>query len=197
MICLVICRAIGARVAICSAISRAFATTSGRSATSVTKPQLSAVSASTINEVKIIRFARATPTVFCSRAVPPHPGRVPMPSSDSPTLASVAITRISQASASSRPPPNALPSIAAIDGCRNPASLSNSACPRRIQVDHMRVADSWLNALISAPAEKARSPALVTITARTSSESSMTARCDSSCSTMGMVNEFSLFGREM
>src|SRR5262245_16487174 len=101
-----------------------------------------------------------------SRAVPPAPGMTPRRTSVNPISAVSAAIRMSHASASSSPPPNAAPLIAAITGRRNAATafisrLSSSRNP------HVCSSDIVRRSFRSAPAEKAL-PAPVTTTARTS-----------------------------
>ena len=86
--------------------------------------------------VRISSFAAATPAIRASRCVPPAPGMIPSRTSVSPISAVSAAIRMSQASASSSPPPNATPFTAAMVGRGNAASASMSALisPRKTRV---------------------------------------------------------------
>ncbi len=98
------------------------------------------VSASTISPVKRRRLATEGPTSRASRWVPPKPGGTPRPTSGCPSLARSLPMRMSQARASSHPPPRAKPFTAAITGrgkaadpCRRPSGLGGRRPrPRRV-----------------------------------------------------------------
>ena len=64
-----------------------------------------------------------------SRCVPDQPGTMPTPASGSASVAAGAITRMSQAAASSSPPPKAWPEIAATVGLREPRQPVEDAVP--------------------------------------------------------------------
>ena len=87
-----------------------------RSATRCTTPRRSASSASMRFAKRMSSFAAASPIRRVSRCVPPAPGMIARPTSVSPTRAWDAITRKSQHSAISSPPPSAMPLIAATTG---------------------------------------------------------------------------------
>ena len=118
--------------------------------------------------VRISSLARARPTTRGRRCVPPAPGVTARRTSGSPSFARSDATRMSHASASSSPPPSALPSIAAIVG------IGRSASRRRRPLLELRAARGRRarggprTRLTSEPAENARSPLPVTTTARTS-----------------------------
>ena len=117
--------------------------------------------------VRISSLAAATPAMRASRCVPPAPGMIPSRTSVRPISALSAAIRMSQANASSNPPPNATPFTAAMVGRGNAASASMSALisPRKTRVSSsVQVRRSFR----SAPAENALSPAPLTTSARTS-----------------------------
>src|SRR5687768_6215825 len=101
-----------------------------------------------------------------SRCVPPQPGGIPSPTSGCAKRAFSEARRISQAIASSQPPPNAYPLTAAMTGCGSRSTALVSACPLRPNAIPPAGVRSTIS-LISAPAANARSPAPVRITART------------------------------
>ena len=102
----------------CATSARAAASRSP-STTRSTIPSVAASLAPTRRPAPMSAMARATPTSRGSRCVPPAPGRMPSFTSGSPTVAPAVASRRSQASASSNPPPSALPDIAATIGCRH------------------------------------------------------------------------------
>ena len=114
-------------------------------------------SASRTRPVRISSLARAAPTTRGRRCVPPAPGVTARRTSGSPSLARSEAMRRSQHSASSRPPPRALPSIAAIVGIGSSASRratpDSSSC--RSRPAGPRCAS---NSPTCEPAENARSP---------------------------------------
>ena len=126
-----------------------------------------ASSASSTLPVRISSLARARPTTRGRRCVPPAPGITARRTSGSPSFARADATRRSHASASSSPPPSALPSIAAIVGIGRAASRVDvrSSSSSRSRPPGPRWAS---NSPTCEPAENARSPAPVTTTARTS-----------------------------
>ena len=80
--------------------------------------------------VRISSSALPRPTTRDSRCVPPLPGIMPRETSGNPSLAPSTATRMSQASASSQPPPRAKPLMAAITGLLRRAI--NSVSPTSI-----------------------------------------------------------------
>ena len=117
---------------------------------------------------------RAGPTSHVSVCVDPPPGKIPTLTSGSPNVAPAPATIRSQASASSNPPPSAIPSTAAIVGtgssCSRPISPTIPArCVRRSS------SENPARSLRSMPAQKARSPAAATTTPRTSGAASTAA----------------------
>uniref|UniRef100_A0A915I4B6 Uncharacterized protein n=1 Tax=Romanomermis culicivorax TaxID=13658 RepID=A0A915I4B6_ROMCU len=66
--------------------------------------------------VKINSLAKDAPIVRDKRCVPPAPGMIANFVSTKPNLVLAVPTRMSQARANSRPPPNATPSKAAMTG---------------------------------------------------------------------------------
>src|SRR5207249_3312394 len=77
-----------------------------------------------------------------------------------------ATMRKSAASASSSPPPNALPCTTAITGCRSRARRSKTLCPRTVHERHMSSGPRPAKRSMSAPAQNARSPAARRTTTR-------------------------------
>ena len=118
----------------------------------------------------------------------------PDPASGSASVAFGAITRMSQAAASSSPPPKAWPEIAATVGLQSRASRSKIRWPSRTQWRAKSAGASF------APGDDVRAGAEgplalgVTITARTSGSRSSAAQCASSASSIGTVSAFSLAG---
>ena len=104
----------------------------------------------------IMSSASGRPTSRGRRCVPPAPGRMPSFTSGSPTLASATAMRKWQDSASSRPPPSAVPCIAAITGFGLFSMVSMMA----------RRPGSFIglpNSVMSAPATKVRPAQISTI----------------------------------
>ena len=159
--------ATGPRWAISSPMAVARATAWPAATTSLTRPMRSASAAVSTLPVRISSLARAGPTIRGSRCVPPAPGVTASRTSGSPILARSEATRRSQHRAISRPPPRALPSIAAMVGIGRAASRAptrdSSSC--RARPPGPRCAS---NSPTWDPAENARSPSPVTTTARTS-----------------------------
>mmetsp|Transcript_14982 Transcript_14982/g.21663 ORF Transcript_14982/g.21663 Transcript_14982/m.21663 type:complete len:218 (+) Transcript_14982:1564-2217(+) len=108
--------AMGPFLTIIEAISIAFSCTRPGCTTCCTNPYSKASFASMIRPVNINSFARAAPMVLANRWVPPAPGRMASDVSGSPMWVEEDTTRRSAARASSRPPPRATPSMAAIVG---------------------------------------------------------------------------------
>ena len=115
----------GDSVAARSAIARAAARAS--SATSATKPSANARSAEIRRPNSAISLTTGSGSSRASRCVPDQPGTMPTPASGSASVAFGAITRMSQAAASSSPPPKAWPESAAIVGFDSRASRSKIA----------------------------------------------------------------------
>ena len=120
--------------------------------------------------------ARLRPASRGSRWVPPKVGGMPRLISGLANIAlSLAMARCT-ASVISQPPPNASPLIAAMTGFLKASSRAVIPCPRRTK---SRIAVSAPrrtlreNSWMSAPAENARSPAPVRMTARTPVSTSM------------------------
>ena len=111
-------------------------------ATWLTKPSRSASSASMRRPVSTSSIARCLPITRASRWVPPPPGMIPSVISGWPNSAVSEATIMSQASASSQPPPSAKPETAAISGVlqrRDPlpeAAPSGGAAPPRSCARH-------------------------------------------------------------
>ena len=108
--------------------------------------------------------------------MPPSSGRRPTSGSGRPKLASSQATTRSQPSTISKPPPSAKPLTRAITGT---SSVSRSAMPpkppgRAPPSSRRPCADGFF---MSAPAQKARSPAPVSTTTRTSRRCSSRPRC--------------------
>ena len=151
----------------------ASAPASAGSASSSTSPSSSAREALRWAPEVMASSAACGPARRVKRCVPPAPGISPSFTSGRPTLALAAATRQWQASASSKPPPRATPSIAATMGFV-PASIF--ACTSRVMGDFSTRPEA--TSLISAPAANVPS-APVTTTERTAR--SCSARC-SPCS---------------
>ena len=144
--------------------------------------------------VKISSLALPRPTSRGSRWVPPAPGMMASRVSVSPMVAVSAAIRISQASASSVPPPRAIPLTAAMTGL-----LSCSMAVNRLRIVKinsltfmgLKVARS----LRSAPAQNAFSPAPVMITTRISVLNRRASICCSRAFNWSKLNEFITRGR--
>src|SRR5882724_74459 len=128
----------------------------------------SASSAGMRAPVRIISSALPRPTSRGSRCVPPPPGMMARLISVRPSVAVAAATRMSHASASSRPPPRAKPLTAARIGCGQP-SMAWRKSTRRRRSRNCTGTSGATNSRMSAPAENAFSPAPVTTTTLTSS----------------------------
>jgi hypothetical protein len=102
------------RAAMVAASARA-ASSAEPSTTRLTRPQASALSASIVSPVNRSSFARDGPTSRVARTAP-FPASPPSRDSVNPSAADRVQTRRSHASASSKPPPSAGPSIAAMVG---------------------------------------------------------------------------------
>ena len=145
--------------------------------------------------VRISSSALPRPTTRDSRCVPPLPGIMPRETSGNPSFASSTATRMSQASASSQPPPRAKPLMAAITGLLSRAISSVS--PTSILACRAATTPtfSWAASLRSRPAEKDRSPAPVTIITRTSGSARMAVTASMSSSRICRLRAFSTSGR--
>ena len=128
------------------------------SARSVTSPQDNAVRASMVSADRSIRSARPSPMIRGSRWVPPTVATIPIFGSGAANVADRAAIRMSQARASSRPPPTARPFTAAMTGLVTPPS---SDSPPKFQPG-----SSGGVPVRSLPALKARVPAPVRIATR-------------------------------
>ena len=119
-----------------SALARAKATAPARrspSTTASTSPRPCARAAPMGLPERITSSAVSGPVIRGSRWVPPAPGRRPRFTSGSPSLASGDATRKWQPSATSSPPPSALPEMAATRGFGDASSRSQrsgSGTPR-------------------------------------------------------------------
>ena len=164
----------GAAAAISAAQRATAAGSSADGTTSDTIPSSRARAAPMRRPVKISSFAAATPAIRARRCVPPAPGMIPSRASVRPISAPSAAIRMSQASASSSPPPNATPFTAAMVGRGNAASVSMSALisPRKTRVSSsVQVRRSFR----SAPDENALSPPPVSTSARRSAPPAISA----------------------
>ena len=153
-----------------AARSRAAPSVSAAGTTRVTKPRRSASAAPTRRPVSTSSIARALPTARARRWVPPAPGMIPRLISGWPKVASSAATSMSQAMASSAPPPSAKPRTAAIVGVATAATRSQPRSPG----EAARLAGVCAaSSATSAPAAKARVPApVITIAPQDGSASS-------------------------
>ena len=114
----------GAKPAKCSAIRVTSLISASLATSRVTKPICSARSASMGSPISIISIPHPRPTMRGNLAVAPPPGIIPsLPSGVAKRDWGVA-TRKSQPSATSRPPPMQMPSIAAIVGLGVRSNLS-------------------------------------------------------------------------
>ena len=123
-------------LAIWPASSRAASSVASAGTTRVTSPAASASAARIDRPVRISSMARAWPIARVSRCVPPAPGMTPIRISGWPKVASSPATIMSQAIASSQPPPSANPRTAAMTGVRirqirSQAPNRPPACERR------------------------------------------------------------------
>ena len=119
----------GGIVATVAASSSAASSVASGGTTRVTRPRASASVAVIDRPVRISSIARALPIARVSRCVPPAPGMTPIRISGWPNVASSAATIMSQAIASSQPPPSATPRTAAMSG--RPTAASRSHVPNR------------------------------------------------------------------
>src|SRR2546426_821497 len=116
------------------------------------------------------RFSRnafARPTSRGSRWVPPPPGMMARFTSVRPSSESSLAIRMSHASANSRPPPSAKPRMAAMMGWPQ-RSIAARKSTRWRCARNCTGTSGTTNSRMSAPAEKAFSPAPVATTTRTS-----------------------------
>lgn len=171
-----------------------WASASGSSATSATKPKLWARAASIRRPKSAISLITGSGISLARRCVPDQPGTMPTCASGRANVAPGTMTRISQAAASSSPPPKAGAWITAMVGLDNRASRSKMRCPSRTQSRAKSKGESSAQAVISAPAQKARSPSDRTITHSTSPARSSVAQCPSNCASISGVKAFSLAG---
>ena len=147
--------------------------------TRLTRPDCRASSAVMGSPVRIISNARLRPIRRGRRWVPPNGGGKPRLISGLAKVALSAATASGMASSISQPPPKAKPLTAPMMGLGKRSMREVKAWPRATKsrsAISTPAATEWENSLMSAPALKARSPAPVTITARTVSSRSMASR---------------------
>src|SRR5437764_10641367 len=140
-----------------------------------------------------ISLARARPTSLTMREQPPDAGMSPMLASGKPRRAERAEMRKSDAMQISRPSPTAVPLMAEITGLGSVSSESRSALAAKrkyIGGSSAALANSSSNWAMSAPAEKALSPAPVKMTARTLGSAAISAMAARISSSMAMVTGF-------
>src|SRR5215468_9222531 len=184
----------GALSAIWRARPWAAVISSATGTTRSTRPIRSASAAGTRMPVRIISRALPRPTRRGSRWVPPPPGMMARLISVRPSCLSSAAMRISQARASSRPPPRAKPRMAAMMGCEQ-RSISARKSSR------LRDSRKWVggggsrNSRMSAPAQKARSPAPVMTTTLTVSSVRSRVKISRSWPRMALFMALSTSGR--
>src|SRR5215813_918007 len=184
----------GALSAIWRANPWAAGISSATGTTRSTRPIRSASAAGTRMPVRIISRALPRPTRRGSRCVPPPPGMMARLISVRPSCASSAAMRMSQARASSRPPPRAKPRMAAMMGW-----LHRSISARKSS--RLRASRKWVgvggsrNSRMSAPAQKARSPAPVMTTTLTVSSVRSRVKISRSWPRMALFMALSTSGR--
>src|SRR5215467_10597450 len=159
-----------------------------------TRPIRSASAAGTRMPVRIISRALPRPTRRGSRWVPPPPGMMARLISVRPSCASSAAMRISQARASSRPPPRAKPRMAAMTGCEQRSISARKSSRLRDSRKFVGVGGSR-NSRMSAPAQKARSPAPVMTTTFTVSSVRSRVKMSRSWARMALFMALSTSGR--
>src|SRR5215471_17184587 len=181
-----------------SAIWRARPCAAGMSSATVTtrstRPIRSASAAGTRMPVRIISRALPRPTRRGSRWVPPPPGMMARLISVRPSCASSAAMRISQARASSRPPPRAKPRMAAMTGCEQRSISARKSSRLRDSRKFVGVGGSR-NSRMPAPAQKARSPAPVMTTTLTVSSVRSRVKISRSWPRMALFMALSTSGR--
>ena len=177
----------GAKDARCSAMRRASGSSSPRSTNRVTKPMAKARSASMGSPMSSISSAQPRPTTRGNRAVAPPPGMMPsLPSGVAKREVGVAM-RKSQPSATSRPPPMQMPSIAAMVGLGVRSNCSARPCTigvKALRRSRRSTSDK------SEPDAKARPPAPVMVT--TFTDSSAAAEATASLSSRRVSKEMAL-----
>ena len=159
-----------------------------------TRPMRNASAAGTRMPVRIISSALPRPTRRGSRCVPPPPGMMARLISVSPSCASSAAIRISQARASSSPPPSAKPRMAAMMAWGQCSISARKSRRLRASRKWVGVGDSR-NSRMSAPAQKALSPAPVTTTALTVSSVRRRVKISRSWARMELFMALSTSGR--
>src|SRR5215831_12625675 len=159
-----------------------------------TRPIRSASAAGTRIPVRIISRALPRPTRRGSRCVPPPPGMMARLISVRPSCASSAAMRMSQARASSRPPPRAKPRMAAMMGCEQRSISARKSSRLRESRKWVGVGGSR-NSRMSAPAQKARSPAPVMTTTFTVSSVRRRVKISRSWARMALFMALSTSGR--
>src|SRR5215467_3623856 len=184
----------GALSAIWRARPCAAVMSSATGTTRSTRPMRSASAAGTRMPVRIISRALPRPTRRGSRWVPPPPGMMARLISVRPSCASSAAMRISQARASSRPPPRAKPWTAAMMGCEHRSISARKSSRLRDSRKWVGVGGSR-NSRMSAPAQKARSPAPVMTTTLTVSSVRSRVKISRSWPRMALFMALSTSGR--
>src|SRR5215470_12728147 len=184
----------GALSAIWRANSWAADMSSATGTTRSTRPMRIASAAGTRMPVRIISRALPRPTRRGRRWVPPPPGMMARLISVRPSCASSAAIRISQARASSRPPPRAKPRMAAMMGCAQRSISARKSSRLRDSRKWVGVGGSR-NSRMSAPAQKARSPAPVMTTTLTVSSVRSRVKISRSWPRMALFMALSTSGR--
>src|SRR5215471_5819959 len=184
----------GALSAIWRARPWAAVISSATGTTRSTRPIRSASAAGTRMPVRMISRALPRPTRRGSRWVPPPPGMMARLISVRPSCASSAAMRISQARASSRPPPRAKPRMAAMMGCEQRSISARKSSRLRDSRKWVGVGGSR-NSRMSAPAQKARSPAPVMTTTLTVSSVRSRVKMSRSWARMPLFMALSTSGR--
>src|SRR5699024_2956290 len=114
--------------------------------------------------VNIISFALALPIRRGNRCVPPPPGKIPRLTSGSPICVCSSAIRISNASASSQPPPSVKPSNTMMVGFVMSSRLVKTSCIAITSSRILGLSIMFGNSLISAPAINTLSPVVVNTT---------------------------------
>src|SRR6187549_856577 len=151
--CLIWPRATGAWPASLRPQASAVSNSSWSGTTRLTRPNSSASSARIASPTRFISSALFSPTRRGRRWVPPKPGMIPSLISGWPKTAASAPIRTSQAIASSQPPPKAIELTAATVAVLSWPKARSSACAVWISSSPLP-SSIWVNALMSAPAEK-------------------------------------------
>ena len=170
--CLMARRESGAQARMSASQRSTSALSSARGTTALTRPKRRASAAEIRRPVSSMPMAWREEIWRCRSTMPPSSGRRPTRASGRPNVASSAAMMRSHPKAISRPPPSAWPLTRAMTGT---SSVVRSAMPPK---PPGRGAAQYSRPLapppfISAPAEKARSPAPVSTTARMPPSASM------------------------